>query len=188
MESRRVFDGGFVLVDSVKTDRPRASEVASTRAGDTCVAVLVYGKKTHMVYFVRQDRAAMITEQNPDGTIVEVVAGRCDVLGERLKLVVKCELLEKMGTEVTEEQIELLNSGKFLALSPGIVRERMILAFVELDDGSEVKLGKEYGLHGEGERTKVVGLGLDLLEDYKAEDMKTFALIQWFLRRQTLKG
>ena len=84
------------------------------------VAVIVFNKLLGTVVFVKQCRWPMVREDNPEGEITEVVAGRFDYSVSVEDLVVN-ELKEEAGIEITPDQVKILNGGKPLALSPGIL-------------------------------------------------------------------
>lgn len=93
----------------------------------------------------------MSCEANPDGEMIELVAGRFDVKVGPKALFVK-EAKEEVGAVITEDDVELLNEGRPLALSPGVLTERAYLAFVEIKE-SHLLPGESFGVAEEGEVT-----------------------------------
>jgi hypothetical protein len=152
------------------------------------VGFLFVDPKRQLALLIRQPRTAMIRRGNLSGMIVEVPAGRRDLKISLKRLVVK-EALEEAGIHIHPAQIKILNRGAPLALSPGILTERMYLAYAELDLGACLKGNRKvFGLKSEGERIRRRVVTFNELERMTFEDMKTFALVQWFLKTQSGKG
>ncbi len=143
------------------------------------VAVFVY-HRTRGILLIEQDRAAMRGILNEKGTILEVVAGRLDRTTTIHELII-AELEEEAGVVVSEDDI-FFPQDLPLATSPGVSTERMYLAYVEIDDshlrGSD---DDTFGLAEEGERIKRRWTPLDQLRGCYWEDLKSWALYQWFL-------
>ncbi len=170
---------GFVTVTKIG----RKEVVHATNS----VAFLFADPIRKVVLLISQCREAMIRRANPEGTIVEVPAGRRD-LTIGIKGLVAKEALEEVGKRVKASQVKLLNRGVPLALSPGVLTERMYLAYVETDLQSCIKdNSKVYGLESHDERIRRLVVSFDELERMTFEDMKTFALVQWFLMEQLRK-
>lgn len=142
------------------------------------VALLVFDKTSRELVFVNQKRPAMVRPENPEAIINEVLAGRFDVkIGVR-GLMVK-EAKEELGLTVSAEEIELLNNGDPLALSPGILTERMYVGYVEASSARFAD-GDTFGVDV-GEVTRPVRIPVDHLDEVVWDDMKTWALVQWFI-------
>lgn len=188
MTSKRVFEGAFVAVDQVLSDRQRAAEVVRTKNGRYSVAFLLYDRASGQVILAEQNRAAMIWKANTTGRILEVPAGRVEP-GESPEAVIAREASEEVGAKFDVSQVVMLNGGQPLAVSPGILDEMMYLGYVCLQAGQLVP-NREFGLHEEGERIKRVSVHSSLLASLACEDLKTLALVQWFLheRAVTKKG
>ena len=108
------------------------------------VAFLVCNKDRDEVLLATQDRAPMMRADNPQGTILEVGAGRFDTrIGVR-GLVVK-ELKEELGVTATEDEVHVLNDGIPLALAPGVLTERQYLACVEVTTDRIAPAKRLYG-------------------------------------------
>ena len=151
------------------------------------VAFLFADPIREVVLLISQCREAMVRRRNPEGQIVEVPAGRRDLRTSIKNLVVK-EAREEVGKKISTRQVKLLNGGTPLALSPGILTERMYLAYVETDLRSCIKDSSlTYGLKAHGERIKRRVATFEELERMKFDDMKTFAIVQWFLKEQLKK-
>lgn len=108
------------MVDLVTdTNRKRAIEVVRTKTGRYSVGFLIYDSVSDGVILVEQQRTAMISNNNPTGFIIEAPAGRCD-RPESVKATIAREAEEEVGAKINENQIEMLNSGVPVAMSPGI--------------------------------------------------------------------
>lgn len=143
------------------------------------VAVLVRCADGRFV-FIEQSRPAMIREDNPSGLNFEVVAGRFDRSLTVQQLVV-AELQEEIGATIEEDQVFLLNAREPLAVSPGYSTERQYLAFVRLLPGQLEEADRVYGLAHEGESITRRFVDPRDLSIMHFEDLKTFALVQWYL-------
>ena len=124
------------------------------------VALLVFDKTSRELVFVSQKRPAMVRPDNTMGEIVEVLAGRFDVNLSVRALMVK-EAKEELGLTISEDEIELLNFARLVALSPGILTEKMYLGYVEVDS-SRFATGDTFG-SDPGEETKPVRVPVDIL-------------------------
>ncbi len=143
------------------------------------VSGLIYDEVNDRVLLIRQGRAAMVCEDNPDGLIVELVAGRFDVnLGTRALLAKESK--EEAGVTLDEDSIVILNGGQPMAISPGFATERCYLAFAVIKS-SQVD---DHGDTGRGEATE----GEDITrfwmraEDFcnsTHEDLRVFTLMQY---------
>ena len=165
---------GFVTVR--KTGRKEV--VRTTNA----VAFLFADPVLKVVLLIEQCREAMVRRGNPRGVIVEVPAGRRDLKCGIKDLVVK-EAREEVGKRIRVDQVKLLNHGIPLATSPGVLTERIWLAYIATDLRSCIKdSSKTYGLVAHGERIRRRVVTYNELERMTFDDMKTFALVQWFLK------
>jgi 8-oxo-dGTP pyrophosphatase MutT (NUDIX family) len=171
----RVYDG-FVKIDKVETSAGPREVVIATDS----VAFLVYNKDRDELLFATQDRAPMIRADNRRGSILEVGAGRFDTkIGVR-GLVVK-ELKEELGVTATEAEVQVLNDEIPLALSPGVLTERQYLAYVEVTSDRIDPTKRLYGERKEGEAIARRFVAVKELSRIQIHDMKTWALLQWFL-------
>lgn len=179
----RVFTGEFVLVDSITdTKRQRATEVVRTKAGQYSVSFLIYDPESDSIILIEQQRSAMISGDNPMGFIVEVPAGRCD-RPESVKATIAREAEEEVGAKVGEDQIELLNNGVPVAMSPGILDELMYLAFIRLRPG-QLSSDRIFGIAEEGEVIVRKLISADMAQDMVCVDLKTKALLLDLKRRR----
>jgi len=173
----RVYDG-FVKVDKVETSAGPREVVVATDS----VAFLVYNRDRDEVLLASQDRVPMMEPNNPQGTLLEVGAGRFDLeIGVR-GLVVK-ELKEELGVTATQDEVHVLNDEIPLALSPGVITERQYLAYVEITTDRIDPSDQLYGNHEEGEAITRHFIPVSELSKIQIHDMKTWALLQWFRAR-----
>ena len=180
----RVFTGSFVLVDSqLDAERKRATEIVRTKAGRYSVAFLINVKDIDSVVLVGQQRTAMISPENPEGFIVEVPAGRCD-RPESVKATIAREAAEEVGAEsISEDQIELLNGGLPLALSPGIIDELMYLGYIEINE-DQIEADRVFGVAEEGESIIRRLVRAEDACNMPCSDMKTKTLLLDFALRR----
>jgi len=178
----RVFTGKFILVDSVTdTNRDRATEVVRTKTGRYSVGFLIYDPESDSVVLVEQQRTAMISDENPTGLIVEAPAGRCD-RPESVKATIARKAEEEVGAKIDENQIEMLNSGVPVAMSPGILDKLMYLAFIRLRQG-QLSPDKIFGIAEEGEVIVRKFIPSNKTRDMVCVDMKTKVLLLDLMRR-----
>jgi hypothetical protein len=144
------------------------------------VGVLVYIKETGQVVLVKQNRPAMEGITDERGTIFEIVAGRFDIKIGVKGLVVK-ELQEEIGANVLESQVEVLNSGEPVALSPGVLTERMYLTFVAISLDQIEQKDRLFGNPDEGEKIKRILMPSWDFIIMKHQDMKTMATAMYLV-------
>lgn len=175
-EPQILYDGFFKLEGHHREGLPYQALVL--RATDS-VAGLLYDRAGDRVLLVRQKRVPMERPDNPDGSITELVAGRFDVkLGPKALLVKEAK--EEAGVTLTEGGITLLNGGKPMALSAGILSERAYLAFAEISADKVESGERTFGLAEEGEAIGRVWVDAQAfiagIEEGTHEDLRTFAL------------
>jgi 8-oxo-dGTP pyrophosphatase MutT (NUDIX family) len=142
------------------------------------VGFLIYLKDTDEVVLIRQKRSAMKSAENPDGYNMEAPAGRFDN-GLGVKELIAQEAGEEVGAKIELDKVILLNQGKPLALSPGLITEKMYLGYVEITSDL-LEEDRVFGVD-EGEEIQRIKVKVEDLKNMIQDDMKTFALIQWFL-------
>lgn len=177
----RVYDG-FVKVDRAPNGYERVVTTDS-------VAVLIYDPTSQKVIFTSQVRFPMLETIPIKGDMVEVVAGRLDTPFYDVRGTVVKEIAEEIGVEIETNQVEIVSNK--LATSPGVLTEMMWLAYVELKPGQiDVNHNGTYGNSHENEETQRAFCHVDDLYRLVDElhDLKTWALIQWFLRNKHGKG
>ena len=174
---------GFVTVQKTSDGH----EVVRTT---NSVAVLVYVPETDQIVFILQKRPALCPpvpdgydpERIPLGWILECPAGRLDKPGESVVQAIVRELWEEIGARVNPEQVTILNEDRPLAMSPGILNEKVYLAYVSI---SPEQLDKDKEIFGvDGEHIQQVFLPTSILAQTTHDDLKTWALVQWFLRER----
>lgn len=145
------------------------------------VAVLVYLKDTDELIFIEQPRFPLVKQyDNPHGYSIECVAGRIDCEIGLAELVIK-EVREEIGVDITADEVYILNGSAPLTLSPGILTERMYLAYVKITSD---RLGAERAIYGnqhEGERIRRLRVKVSDLGKRAFDNLTAFALTQWFL-------
>ncbi len=181
MNTREVYRG-FCTVELVQTTEGERTRVVSTDS----VNVFIYDKTNDRILLVRQFRAPAIREDNPDGWHTGTVAGRFDVNLSPRALAVK-EAYEEAGVTISEDQIELLNGGQPMFLSVGLFTERAYLTYAEVMAEMIDPVEKTFGVVDEGEQIKRIWVPANDLANYPCEDVRVFAMIQWFLRNKRRK-
>lgn len=170
----RVYDG-FFKVDRVETPDGIREVVQTT---DSLSLLIVCDGRAILV---RQSRAAMMTEENPDGMITETCAGRFDGDYTPLELAVM-EAEQETGIQVQPQNIDFLNGGRPMAVSAGAITERSYLAWAEID-GRLPRARKSYGNPAEGERITRIELSVGAIPQYlqgKCEDIRVFTLLSHY--------
>lgn len=183
---KRRYDGYFKVDETDEDDastRKLRQGIEVVGATDA-VAVFVF-HRTKGILLIEQERVPLVSESNPTGKLLEVVAGRFDRETTLVELITN-ELSEEAGIEIAQ------GGGVFpiifphreaLATSPGMTSERIFLAYVEVEDihlrGSDADT---FGLAEEGERIKRRWLSVDEALSLQWQDLKSWALFQWFLR------
>jgi nicotinate (nicotinamide) nucleotide adenylyltransferase len=170
---------GFFEVKTRQTDGGARDVVRTTDS----VSLLILLKDLQEIILVRQPRVSMITDDNPDGMITELVAGRFDVDLTVKQLAAK-EASEEVGATIDPDRITLINDGQSMALSAGILDEMGYLTFVTINSSEIEATDRIFGVEDEGEQIQRVRMPISDLANYVCEDVRTFALIQWFLRTQ----
>ena len=148
-------------------------------------AFLVYDPIRDAIVLVLQVREPMRSKKNRKGVTVEVPAGH--VKGKNTRAEIAREASEEIGATIPEEQVLLLNQGQMLAVSPGWTTERVALATIELKPGQIDRAREKFGLAKEGEYITRRFVPVSDLETMVLEDLKTYALVQWFLKERAKK-
>lgn len=172
---------GFVRVEELGTDIGDRIVIHATDS----VAIFIYNETTDEILLISQPRAPMISDENPSGEIVEVVAGRFDKDIALMQLIIN-EVEEEFGCKIFDHQVVILNRGQPLALSPGILTEKQYLAYVTVTSDQIEKGDGMFGADGEGEEITRKFVPVSFLENMIFQDMKTWALVQWFLKMRLL--
>lgn len=163
---------GFLNLEVWKR-RGAPRPILVVRTTDSCSG-LAFDRANRLVYLVRQDRAPMVRDDNPDGTIVELAAGRFD-RSMSPKALFAAEASEEIGVRVREEDVDLLNDGKPLAASPGVLTERCYLAIAEIT-GSCLEQGDQFGVAAEHEVTTRIAVSVDDFLRGPHDDLRVYTL------------
>lgn len=178
-----VYDGFAKVFQSLVTQR----EIALT-ADSVGAVVHVYDKDC--VLCVNQLREAMYRPDNPSGNIIEIPAGRFvrEDAGLSVLQLLSKEGFEEIGANISADQIELMNDGVAMALSPGFITERMTLAYIRIHSSQVEKKERTFGVAADGEHIERMWIQIDELPNYVTADMKTFAGFQWLLNKLRSEG
>ena len=178
-ENPPVYDG-FLKVYVVDTPQGPREVVCATDS----ISILLYNPDERYLLLVRQPRAPMMSDINPEGNLIELVAGRFDVALGAKALAVK-EAEEEVGAVINESDVTLLNNGKPLALSPGVLTERAYLAMAKIDVPFGEATERVFGNSNEGEETQRIFMKFDEVTDYlnsgKCEDLRVFTMLSMVL-------
>ncbi|MDP3727797.1 MAG: NUDIX domain-containing protein [bacterium] len=171
------FQNRFLRVEI--DDATRHSVVRVTDAA----AVLIYVRDRNEVLLISQRRAASVSAGNPSGRTEEAVAGRFDYQAD-VRTLLANEALEEAGVVCTPEEIVLLNGGQPLYSSPGVLTERVHLAYVEVDSTRVDPDDRVYGAAGEHEAIRRRFVPADELAAMHCDNLTAMTLIQWFLNHR----
>jgi len=175
MDNEVVYQGFF----TVEKDRKTGWEIL--RSPDS-VAILVAVPEWNQVLMITQSRPPMVRDDNPDGRITEMPAGRLDKPGLDYVDIAVAEVEEEVGVKITRKDVRLFNDGVPLALSPGGITERMYLAWVEIAP-SQIDLSREtFGCASERERITRKFVPVADLGTMTYENMATCTLSLMYLR------
>lgn len=144
-----IFSGSFLSLENWRKGGTKKPTFV-VRTTDSCSGLL-YDHARRRVLLVRQNRAPMVRDDNPDGEIIELVAGRFDHAVGPKRLFVE-EAKQEAGANLTERDVDLLNGGRPMAPSPGVLAERCYLAFVEIR-AEHLDPGETFGVASEDEVT-----------------------------------
>ena len=166
---------GFYTMEVHETPQGRREVLRTTDS----VSVLVFDKKRDRIILVRQPRQSMVWDDNPKGLITESIAGRFDTKISVEELIVK-ELREEIGATIRGEQVRLLNNEHPMAVSAGAITEKTYLALVELEEGQLEETERMFTADRENEQISRVYLHISDIGRYVCEDVRVFALLQYF--------
>lgn len=160
-------------------------ELAVVESNDSLNLLLyVRGPENFQCRFLllRQPRTGKIFLEGGDGKTVSTVAGRFDKRATPAALAVS-EAFEEAGVRVREDQIQFLNGGRLMYLSPGMNTERVLLAYAEVtsdqvEDGEHLRSALD-----EDEQCERVWMNIDEFENYACEDVRLFLYREWWFRK-----
>lgn len=175
-----LYEGHNTLLEVTRTDNHKR-EVLDV---EDSVAFLVLNEENDTFVFVSQFRSAVALVSDPkSGYILEVPAGHLKD-GLTVEQTIVEELWEELRIKITEDMVKLITEDSPLYLSPGAMTEKMHLAVVVIRNKNIHEPEKSFfGLEEEGECTQRVFIPRDEIESLPVRDMKTWAIIQWFLCR-----
>ncbi len=162
--------------------------LVNIETSDSVVCLLIVGNE---VLLVRQHRPAMDREDNPDGPIVELIAGQEDSKEENrnggFKTLVIQEALQEAGAIITEEDIEAINLEIPMALSAGVLTERCTGYLVNVTP-DKIQKGDHVvrGVKDEGKHITRVRMSVEQFVSYATphEDWRVYAMAQLLARRR----
>ncbi len=180
MKKVRDLHKAFVTLEEWDAGAPFPHIVVRT---SDSVAGLLYDVTSDRVLLIRQQRPAMVRDDNPDGAITEMVAGRFDVKLSPKALLIK-EAREEAGVEITEDEVELINRGVPMALSTGVLTERCFGAFAIIRPDKVAKGDEGYGVPEEGEKIARVWMSAEEFVNAQHADWRVWAFAQFLARRR----
>jgi hypothetical protein len=145
----------FVRLSKVPTsDGPRLVLYASDSIA--LIVTVKYANGERGIVLVRQPRAAVITDQDPDGFFEELIACRIDKDGYTLADYIVDEASKEAGVNIDRSKIRILNHGQSVALSIGVLTERQYYVAIEVSSDDILEVGDDhwFGDTTEGERIK----------------------------------
>jgi 8-oxo-dGTP pyrophosphatase MutT (NUDIX family) len=142
-------------------------------------ALLIYVRDRDAVLLVAQHRPAAVRPEERSGRTREPVAGRFDYATDPRTLVVN-EAREEAGVHVAPDEVRLLNHGRPLYTSPGVLTERVYLAYAEVESA---RVDPEERTYGAGDREAIdrVFVPAAELAAMPCDNLTLMALVQWFL-------
>lgn len=177
MSDTVLYHGYYTMVN--RTHRGRTHEVC---LATNAVTILMYDPINRRVILIQQPRAAMVRPDNPDGIIVETVAGRFDCDLDPVSLAIK-EAQEESGVTLRPDQVQVLNSCQMMADCPGLTSQRSYLCYAEITPDQIGADQETFSAAGENEQIRRLSISVDDLPNYVCEDIHVFALVQWLLRK-----
>ncbi len=175
LKVKRVYNGFFPVYE-VQTDRG-AREVMDSRDS---VNVLIYDPRWNKVLLTRQSRIAVCSEKNPQGMMLEAVAGYLDP-GETPQQAMAREAEEEVRVKIDPNEIVLMSESP-LALSPGKISEKTYLGFYGKEGIlNRVDTRKIGGVEGENERIEKVVMSPEQAWEEPDKDISLALLLHFFL-------
>ncbi len=177
MKVESLYEGHFRLV-RVTTDRTPKEVFCS----EDSLSLLLYCPARGQILLVRQPRESLLLRKGREHSrITETVAGRFDRGQDPITLAVQ-EAKEEVGVTLRPEQVQLLNDGVPMAVSAGGATEHAYLAYAEISDDQIGPSRPHFSAAGEDERIYRIFFNELTLDRRVYEDVRVFALVQWFLR------
>ena len=179
----KVLHDGFFRVLKVFTPYGMREVVRATNSA----SLLLHDKTRNIVLLITQPHAALACEGNPQGHIIEAIAGRFDCDLSPKALIVK-EALEEAGVTITEDDVEFLNNGEPMALSAGITNEVSYLAYAEITSEMVEQSERIFGVRKEGEHIIRIWMSVDDFLNHTCQCVKLFAYQQWLKNKLQKEG
>lgn len=176
---RRTAHQGFLRVEIVDFGRGEREMVIVPYDS---VAALFYVPEREQVLLVRQQREAAISPDNADGEITAMCAGFFDQSVSIQEMVAR-EAFEELGATIEPDQVELLNDGKPMYSSVGILTERVYLTFAEIRLDQIEEEERIFGVAAEGEAISRVWMSVEEFESWPCDCIGSFAVREWFFGR-----
>jgi len=170
---------GFCQVWKIPFGKGQRTVVESTDS----LNLLVYVKDREQVLLLGQPRPGKLFLEGGDGESVANIAGRFDKGQNPVELAIN-EAKEEAGITIRPDQVEFLNNGSMMYLSPGLITERVILAYAEVAADQIDPNERTFGVEGEDEQTTRVWVTLDEFQTMVCDDVRLFTLREWFFRNK----
>lgn len=167
---------GFYKIRIVDTPQGTREVVEATNS----VSILFYFPIGDKVLLIKEPRASMISDDNPEGITTQSVSGRFDVDLSPKALMIK-EADEEAGVLIEEEDIVMLNGGQPMAVSAGMTNEMCYLAFAEIYPEMIFDHGKIFGCPTEGEKIERVWINRKDFISQPTTCVRVFAFQQWLI-------
>lgn len=172
--TREIAYDGFFKVEVVETAHRKCEIIKATNS----VSILLYFPADDSILLIKQSRLSMISEENPNGAIIESVSGRFDIDLSPKDLMIK-EAEEEAGVFLKAEDIMMLNNGEPMSVSAGMTNELCYLGYAEIYPDMFCVSDEIFGLAEEGEYIERVWLDRKKFINQPVTCLRVFAFQQW---------
>ncbi|GEM_PF-5377538 len=159
----------------------RGHPLAVVQSNDS-LNLLIFVRDRAQFLLLRQPRTGKLFLEGGDGKTVSTVAGRFDKKFTPTELAI-AEALEEAGVRVREDQVQLLNDGKWMYLSPGMDTERVLMAYAEVNSDQVEEDESVRSAVGEDEQCERVWMSVDEFRNYISEDVRLMLFREWWFRK-----